>query len=42
MEDNAEGAIADDFAVGVDEITSVSRLAVRGDDLYDLAGIVDG
>ena len=42
LEDDAEGAIADDFAVGVDEITSVSLLAVRGDDLYDLAGIVDG
>ena len=38
---DAKGAIADDFAVGVDEITSVSRLAVRGDDLDHLAGIID-
>ena len=42
LEDDAEGAIADDFAVGVDEITGLSRLAVGSDDLDDLAGIVDG
>ena len=42
LEDDAEGAISDDFAVGVDEITGLSRLAVGSDDLDDLARIVDG
>ena len=42
LEDDAEGAIADDFAVGVGEISLVAALAVGGDDLDDLTGIVDG
>ena len=42
LKDDTKRAIADDFAVGVDEITSVSGLAVGGDDLDDLAWIVDG
>ena len=42
LEDDTERAIADDFAVGVDEITGVSRFAVGGDDLDDPARIVDG
>lgn len=42
LEDDTEGAIADDFAVGVNEVALVAGLAVRGNNLDDLAGIVDG
>lgn len=42
LEDDTKGAVADDFAVGVDKITGVARLAIGGDNLDDLARIVDG
>lgn len=42
LEDDAEGAIADNLAICVDEIAGITRLAVGGDDLDDLARIVDG
>ena len=41
LEDDAEGAVADDFAVGVGEISLGVGFAIGCDDLDDLAGIVD-
>lgn len=42
LEHDSKRAVADDLAVGVDEIPHVAGLAVRGDNLDDLAGIIDG
>ena len=41
LEDDTEGAVAYDLAVGIGEIFLVARLAVRGDDLDDFMGVVD-
>ena len=41
LEDDTKGAIANDFAVGVSEITGIARLAILRYDLDDFAGIVD-
>ena len=42
LKDDAERAVADDFAVRVRDVTSVASLAIRGDDFDHLSGIVDG
>lgn len=42
LEDDAEGAVANDFAVGVLELLlATARLALVGDDLDDLVGVID-
>ena len=41
LEDDSEGAVADDLAVGIDEILDVTSLAIGGDDFDDLVGVVD-
>ena len=42
LEDDAEGAVSDDLAVGVGDVTELAGLSVGGLDLDDLAGVVDG
>jgi hypothetical protein len=42
LKDDAERAVADDFAVRVRDVTSLARLAIRSNDLDHLSGIVDG
>lgn len=42
LEDDTEGTVADDLAVGVDEILDVAGSAIGGDDADDLAGVIDG
>lgn len=42
LEDDSEGTISDDFAVGILEVPGVSRLAVRCDYFDHFARIVDG
>jgi hypothetical protein len=42
LKDDAKRAITDDFTVRVRDVTSVARLAIRGDDFDHLPGIVDG
>ena len=42
LEDDTKGAVSYDLAIGIGEILLVSRFAVRGDDLDDLAGIING
>ena len=41
MEDDSEGTVADDFAVGIDEILDVAGLAIGGDNADDLARVVN-
>lgn len=41
LEDDTEGAISYDLAVGIGEVLLVASLAIRGDDFDDLAGIID-
>ena len=42
LKDDAKRAITDNFTVRVRDVTSVARLAIRGDDFDHLSGIVDG
>jgi hypothetical protein len=42
LEDDTEGAVADDFAVGVGNIFGLSGLSVGGNDFDYLVGLVDG
>ena len=42
LEDDTKRAIADNFAIRVRDVTSVAGLAIRGNDLDHLSGIVDG
>ena len=42
LEDDAEGAVSYDLAIGIGEVLLVAAFAVGGDDLDDLAGIIDG
>ena len=42
LKDDAKRAITDNFTVRVRDVTSVARLAIRGDDFDHLPGIVDG
>ncbi len=42
LKNSAKRAIADDFTIGVRNVTGVASLAIRGNDLDHLSGIVDG
>jgi hypothetical protein len=42
LENDAERAVADDFTIGVRDVTGVTGLAIRGNDFNHLSGIVDG
>jgi hypothetical protein len=42
LKDDAKRAIADDLTIRVRDVTRVTSLAVRGNDLDHLPGIVDG
>jgi hypothetical protein len=42
LEHNAEGAVSDDFAVGVGDVSRFSGLSIRSDNFDDLPGVVDG
>jgi hypothetical protein len=42
LENDAKGTIADDFTIRVRDVTGVARLAIGGNDLDHLSGIVDG
>lgn len=42
MEDDTEGTVSDDFTVCIGEFFLVACFAIGGDDLDDLARIVDG
>lgn len=42
LEDDAERAVADDFAIGVGDFFCFGCFAIRGDDLDDFVRIVDG
>ena len=41
LEDDTKGTVSDDFAVGIGDLPLVAGLAIRGDDLDDLARIID-
>jgi hypothetical protein len=42
LENDAKRAIADDFTIRVRDVTGVAGLAIGGNDLDHLSGIVDG
>jgi hypothetical protein len=42
LEDDTEGSVADDFAVGVGDVFGLSGLSVGGNDFDYLVGLVDG
>ena len=42
LENDAKRAIADDFTIRVRDVTGVAGLAIGGNDLDHLSGIIDG
>ena len=42
LEDDTEGAVSYDLAIRIGEVLLIPALAVGGDNLDDLAGIIDG
>jgi len=42
LENDTKRAIADDFTIRVRDVTGVASLAIGGNDLDHLSGIVDG
>ena len=42
LEHNAKGAISDDLAVGVGDVSRFAGLSIRSDDFDDLPRVIDG
>jgi hypothetical protein len=42
LENDTKRAVPDDFAVCVRDLLGLSGLAIGGDDLDDLVGVIDG
>ena len=42
LEYNAEGAVSDDLAVGVGDVSRFAGLSIRSDDFDDFPGVIDG
>ena len=42
LENNTEGAVSDDLAVGVGDVSRFACLSIRSDDFDDLSRVIDG
>lgn len=42
LEHDTKGTVADDFAVGVGDLSGLGRLAVGSNNFHDFVGVVDG